>query len=138
MDEVDLAVAVQLAQDRLAHQRLVELAHEGLDRQALLGRRVDGAQVAHAGQAHVQGARDRRGGERQHVHLGAQLLDALLVRHAEALLLVDDQQAQVLERHILAQQAMRADHQVDAAVRQARQNAILLRRASGSARAWPR
>ena len=46
---------------------------------------------------HVQRARDGRGGQRQHVHLAAQLLEPLLVRHAEALLLVDDQQAQVLE-----------------------------------------
>ena len=36
----------------------------------------------------------------------------LLVRHAEALLLVDDEQAEVLELDILLQQLMRADHEI--------------------------
>ena len=46
---------------------------------------------------------------------GAHLLDALLVLHAEALLLVDDEQAEVLELHVVRQQAVRADHDVDLA-----------------------
>ena len=36
------------------------------------------------------------------------LLDVLLVRHADALLLVHDQQAEILELHILAEQSVRA------------------------------
>ena len=67
------------------------------DRQAFLGRRIDGRDVAHAGQRHVQRARDGRGGQGQHIHLGAHLLERLLVRHPEALLLIDDQQSQVFE-----------------------------------------
>ena len=39
-----------------------------------------------------------------------------LVRHAEALLLIHDQQPQVLELHVLLQQPVRAYHQVAAAV----------------------
>ena len=39
----------------------------------------------------------------------------LLVRDAEALLLVDDQQAEILEHHVLRQQAMGADDDVDLA-----------------------
>ena len=50
------------------------------------------------------------------MHLGAQLLELLLVRDAEMLLLVDDQQAEVLEGDALAEQRMGADHDVDAAV----------------------
>ena len=42
----------------------------------------------------------------------AHLLDVLLVRHAEALLLVDDEQAEVLELDVLLQQLVRADHEV--------------------------
>ena len=41
---------------------------------------------------------------------------ALLVAHAEAVLLVDDQQAEVLELHVGGQQLVRADHDVDGAV----------------------
>ena len=52
---------------------------------------------------------------RQHVDLLAHLLDALLVRDAEALLLVDDQQPEIAELHVLRQQAVRADDDVDLA-----------------------
>ncbi len=45
----------------------------------------------------------------------AHLLDALLVRDAEALLLVDDEQPEILELHVLRQQAVRADDDVDLA-----------------------
>ena len=48
--------------------------------------------------AQVQGPRDRRGRQGQHVHRRPQRLEPLLVLDAEPLLLVDDDQAQVLER----------------------------------------
>ena len=50
------------------------------------------------------------------MHLGAQLLEPLLVGDAEMLLLVDDQQAEILELDGLAEQRMGADHDVDVAV----------------------
>ena len=96
----DLSTALQLAQDRLAHQLRRIRSNMGDDRQAFFGRRVEVGDVAHAGQRHVERARDRRGGERQHIHFGAQFLEMLLVRHTEALLFIDDHQAQVLELHI--------------------------------------
>ncbi len=46
----------------------------------------------------------------------AHLLQALLVGDAEALLLVDDHEAEVLELDVLLQEAVRADDDVDAAV----------------------
>ena len=52
---------------------------------------------------------------RQHVDLLAQLLDPLLVRDAEALLLVDDEQPEVAELDVLRQQPVRADDDVDLA-----------------------
>ncbi len=93
----------------------VELDHVGLNRQSILRRRLDHRHVANADERHVQGARDRRGRQRQHVHLLAHLLDALLVGHAEPLLLVHDQQPEVLERHVLRQQTVRADQDVELA-----------------------
>ena len=54
-------------------------------------------------------------------HAPAELLDVLLVAHAEALLLVHHQKAQVLEAHVLRQQPVGADHQVAAAVGKLRQ-----------------
>ena len=109
---VDLAAALDLAPDRVGHQAPVVLHDEGLHRQAVLRRLLDGGHVADAGHGHVQRAGDGRGRERQHVHAAAELLDVLLVRHAEALLLVHDQQAEILELHVLAQQPVRADHEV--------------------------
>ena len=68
-----------------------------LDRQPVLRRRLDDAHVAHPGERQVERPRDGRGRQRQHVDLGPQLLEALLVGDAEALLLVDHDQAQVAE-----------------------------------------
>ena len=48
--------------------------------------------------------------------LGPQLLQLLLVGDAEMLLLVDDDEAQVLELHALAEQRVGADDDVDLAV----------------------
>ena len=62
-----------------------------------------------------QRARNRRRGQRQHVDLGAQRLQPLLLAHAEAVLLVDDHQAEALELHVLGEQLVRADDDVDRA-----------------------
>ena len=109
---VHLPAALQLAAHGVAQHVPVVLHNEGLHRDAVLRRLFDGGHVADAGQGHVQRARDGRGREREHVDRAAHLLDVLLVRHAEALLLVDDEQAEVLERNILLQQLMRADHEI--------------------------
>ena len=94
VQEVDLAAALELAQHRLADR----CRWPSLRTKVLIARRRCGAvaitrQVAQALERHAERARDRRRGERQHVDLGAQRLDRLLVAHAEAVLLVDDQQA---------------------------------------------
>ena len=115
MDEVDLAPSLDLRPDRARDHRLVELHDVGLDRQPVLGRRLDDRHVANAGERHVERARDGRGGHRQHVHALAHLLDALLVRDAEPLLLVDDEQPEIPELHVLRQQPVRADDDLDLA-----------------------
>ena len=100
---VNLTAAQQLAQDRFLDGGVVFLLHEGFHRQPLLRRRGDNGNIAHAAHRHVQGTRDRRGGEGEDVALGAHFLQALLVAHAEAVLLVDDDQPQVVEGHRLLQ-----------------------------------
>ena len=113
-----LPAAIAFAQQRFAHNQAVERRDESAHREPVDRRRGDDRQVAHAGERKLQRARDRRRGQRQHMHFGAQLLQLLLVRDAEMLLLVDDQQAEVLELDALAEQRMRADHDIDLAVRQ--------------------
>ncbi len=46
----NLAAAIEFALDRVAHQAVVVLGDDGLDGEAVLGRRLDGAHVARAGQ----------------------------------------------------------------------------------------
>jgi len=116
VQEVDLSAAVDLALAGLLDQRVAPGRDEGLDRMALHRRGGDDGEIAHAGHRHVQRARDRRGGQRQHVHLGAQILQLLLVTDAEAMLLVDDRKPQVLELRRALQELVRADDDVDGAV----------------------
>ena len=133
VQEEGLAAARQLALDRLGHELVVVLAHVGLHRPAALGRRLDHRDVAQAGQRHLERARDRRGRQRQHVHLQPELAQQLLLLHAEALLLVHDQQAQVLRAHVARQQPVRADQDVDLALVERGERLAHLLRASGSA-----
>ena len=132
VDEVDLPFAVELAQDGMADQLRIEADDARLDGQAVLRRRLQVADVANAQKRQVQRARDGRRRQRQHVHGLPQLLEPFLVLDAEALLLVDDDQAQILELHVLADQAMGADDDVDAARGQAFEDALLLAGRCGS------
>ncbi len=92
-----LAAAIALAQQRFAHDQRIERRHEGAHRETIDRRRGDDGELAHAGHGELERARDRRRGQRQHMHLGAQLLQLLLVADAEMLLLVDDDEAEILE-----------------------------------------
>jgi hypothetical protein len=112
VQEENLSAAIQFALDGVADEALVVLRGHGLDRQAVVRRRLDGAHVARAGEREVKRARNRRGAQRQHVHQRAQALELFLVQHAEALLLVNHDQAQILERDVVLHDAMRADDDV--------------------------
>ena len=74
VDVEDLALAQQLAPDRLGDRAVVVLADVGEDRLARLGRGLHQREVADAGEAHLERARDRRRGEREHVDVRAQRL----------------------------------------------------------------
>ncbi len=115
----DLTLAQELAADRLGGRRLVELADVGEDRTAGRRRGVDHRQVTDSGQRHLEGPRDGVGGEGEDVDRFGQRLDRLLVGDPEALLLVDDQQAELLEAHVVPEQAVGTDHHVDRPVGQA-------------------
>ena len=94
------------------------MRHHGLNRQAVFGRRFDHAHVADAQHGHVQSARDGCRAHGEHVHVLAHLLESLLVADTETLFLVENQQAQIAELNILRKQPMRADGDVDLALRQ--------------------
>ena len=52
------------------------------------------------------------GGQRKHVHMPPQLLQFFLLRHAESLFLVYDEQSEILERDIFRREAVRSDDDV--------------------------
>ena len=121
--EVHLPAACQLVADRPLDDRCVEPDDGGLDRQPILGRRFDHRHVPDADERHVERAGNRRGRHRQDVHPLLQLLDPFLVRHAEPLLFVHDEQAQVAEADVLGEQPVRADQDVELAFSGGRQDA---------------
>lgn len=109
--EKHLALAGQLALDGLGHGLGAKGSHVGLDGPAV-GGGIDDAQIPEARQAHLQGAGNGGGGEGEHVHQAAHLFEALLVLDPEALFLVHHHEAQILELHVLLQDAVGADHDV--------------------------
>ena len=115
MDEIDLAPALEFLLNGGLDQLLVPTGYDGLDRQTIFRGRFDHAHVAQADERHVQSARDGRGRHSENVHLLAHLLDALFVADAEALLLVDDEQAEIGEFDVFGKDTVRSDEDVDLA-----------------------
>ncbi len=113
VDEKYLAVPRELFFHHVLNQSLAKRGDRSLDREPIFGRRFDHAHIAQTNQRHVQRARNGRGRHGQHVHILAHLLQPLFVRHSEALLFVHDQQAEVLEFHVLGKQAVRPNQDVD-------------------------
>ena len=126
--EEDLALAEQLAADGLGDGTIVVLADVGEDRLALLGWRVHQRQIADAGERQLERPRDRCRRQRQHVHAGTQALDLLLVEDAEALLLVDHEQTEILEHDVAGEQAVGPDHDIDVTGGDPRDDGVLLLR----------
>ena len=115
VDPEDLPLAQEFAADRLDRHAFVVLADEGQDRLAFGRWGLEQRQVADADEAHLEGARDRGGGEGEDVDVRLHLLHLLFVLHAEPLLLVDDEQAEVLEVDVGGEEAMGSDDAVDLA-----------------------
>ena len=76
----------------------------------------------------MQRAGNRRRAERQHVHLQAELAQELLLRDAEALLLVDDDEAEIRRDDVTREDAVRADEDVHLARSELCERALHVRR----------
>ena len=113
---VDAAAVIERALDRLDH-----LA-EPLQRQrAGVDLLPAGRLFAQLGNVHVaeigqhQRARDRRRREHQKIDRLALARERQPLVHAEAVLLVDDGQREIVERHVFLKQRMGADDEIDIA-----------------------
>jgi len=115
---VNLPTAQQFTQQGLFDRALVLLHDERAHRQASRRRRGDDRQIAHTRHRHVQRARNRRGGQRQNVDFAAQGLELFFLPDTETVFFVDDHQSEVFDLHIVGQQLVRTDDDVDLAFRQ--------------------
>jgi len=118
VQEVHLPAALELAQHGFANDALAEIADKGLDGQAALRRSGDHREIAQPFQRHRERARDRRGGECQDIHFRSQSLEAFFLLHAEAVLFVENDQTQIVEFHILLNELVCADDDVQFSFRQ--------------------
>ncbi len=132
VDDEHLAVASHLEVDGLGQELVGEGAHGGQHRVAVGGRGVDVAEVAGPHERELEGARYGCGRHREGVDRRFHLLEFLLDRHAEFLLLVDDEQPQVLESHILPHYAVGAHDDVDFTLGKVGQNLAHLLRCAGA------
>ena len=112
----DLPLAQQLAANGRGDLPVAIGADEGENRVPVFWRGGEGAHLANTRHRHLERARNRGRGHRQNVDVCLQFLEGILVLDAEALLLIDDHQAQVFEHDVRAEQAVSADDDVDRAV----------------------
>ena len=117
--EKDLPLAQQFPADGRPDLLVVVRPDEGENRMPVFRWSRQRRHLPDAGDRHLQGARDRRRAHRQDVDIGFQLFEGVLVLDAETLLLVDDDQAEVLDGDVLRQQPVRSDDDVDGSVGQA-------------------
>ena len=113
---VDLPAAGQLLANGLRDDALIVFQHISLDGLTLERRLFNRGHIADAGQRHVQRAGDRRGRQGQHIDTDEVFFELLFMLDAEALLLVDDDKAQIVELHIVGQQPVRAHNDIHRAV----------------------
>src|SRR5690606_11193274 len=111
----DLPLTEELASDGGGHCLLVVGADIGENRVTVFGRGPDVRDVPDAGEGHLQGPRDRGGGQGEDVDAYLETLQPVLGGDTESLLLIDDEQAQVLEGYVVRQETVGADHEVDLA-----------------------
>ena len=126
MHEEHLAAAFELGPDGARDDVGVEPHDLRLNGEPIARRRLDDRHVADTDERHVQRPRDGRGRHRENVHPFSQLLDAFLVRDAETLLLVHDEQSEVTERDVFRQQPVCANDDVHLAVGEQRHDLLLL------------
>ena len=121
-----------LARLQRAADRVLDFFHARQRNGAGVDRLAAGRLLAQFRDVHVaeisqhQRARDRRGGEHQHVDRLALLRQRQPLMHAEAVLLVDDREREIAERDILLEQRMGADQQIDVAEREPVENFLAL------------
>src|SRR5665213_4336646 len=105
-----------LAQNSLADYHRIEGRDKGAHGEAIHRRRCDDAELAHAGERELQRTRDGGGGKGKYMDVAFERLELFLLRDAEMLFFVDDEQPEILEGDAFAKQRVCADDDVDASI----------------------
>jgi hypothetical protein len=113
VNDVDLSAACDFTENRFTDDGITCWRHEGAHRRAVDGWSGDDGKITHPGQCQIERAGDGRGGHGQDIDVGAESLEVLLVGDPEAMLLVDDDEAEALEGDVTLQQSVSTDHDVD-------------------------
>ena len=69
--------------------------------------------VSNPQQRQMKGSWNRRSGKRQNIDHAAELFNSFLMPHPEPLLFIDDEQAEILECHILLKNSVGSDDDID-------------------------
>ena len=109
---VDLSSPLQFPPDGVRNQAPVMLHDKGLNRNPVFWRFIDGGHVADAAEGHVHCPRNRGCRKRQHINPPGEFLDVFFVRHAEALLLIHNQEPEIFKPDIFGKQPVGSDHQI--------------------------
>ena len=125
MQEENLTLPLEFAIDRVANEPLIVPGHDRFHRQAIQWRGLNRGHVFYADERKVKRARDWRGGQRQDVDEFEELFEFFFVQNAEALLLVDHDEAEIFEDNIAGDQPVRSDHNIDTAFAQQLQDFLL-------------
>ena len=132
-DDIDLMALAALPADEAVQPLAQRLAHEeGLDRPAAGRQLADDGHVQVAVGDQRQRARDGRGGHDEQMRAAALLGELRPLGHAEAVLLVGHNEAEVAEHNGLTQKRVRADDQLRLAGGELLARGALLRGSSGA------
>ena len=106
------------AQQRFTQHHGVPRHNIGTHRQTVDRGRLNDRQLAQARHRHLQRPWDRCRRQRQHMHVGLQRFQLLLMIDAEPLFFVNNDQAKPFEFKRLCKNGMRSHHYVQSAIRQ--------------------
>ena len=126
VDDERLTLACELTLQCLLNSSLIPRNHLRHNCATIRRRRCQGRDIAQSEHRHVQRSRDRRRAECQDIRCDSKLKQALFVFNSEALLFIDHDEPEILESHILRKNAVRADEDVDIALRSRFENDALL------------
>ena len=126
MNEKYLPAPAQFAQYSFTDQLFGKTGDYCFYRQTVHRRGVDNREVTDSHHRHIERTRNGRGGKGHDINNGPERFEPFFILDPEALFLIDDHQAEILERHILLQQSVRTDNDVDIPFFKPLQNFLLL------------